>query len=146
MKNLLGKFHAESMPVLGLAQQVFPYKKSGTCSMVRICCHNTYNNFFIISSFLILYTKNFKFFFFNSSKSQCNFFKWDGKETKILHLLFHRIWKSNYNQVLNSVFCRGKNLINSNSLPLWHAPILGLNNFYSYRDHSHFCTNSYWWV
>ena len=22
-----------------------------------------------------------------------NFFKWDGKETKILHLLFHRIWK-----------------------------------------------------
>jgi hypothetical protein len=43
MKNLLGKFHAESMPVLGLAQQVFPYKKSGTCSMVRICCHNTYN-------------------------------------------------------------------------------------------------------
>ena len=43
MKNLLGKFHAESMPVLGLAQQAFPYKKSGTCSMVRICCHNTYN-------------------------------------------------------------------------------------------------------
>ena len=24
-----------------------------------------------------------------------NFFKWDGKETKILHLLFHRIWKKN---------------------------------------------------
>ena len=22
-----------------------------------------------------------------------NFFKWDGKENKILHLLFHRIWK-----------------------------------------------------
>ena len=23
-----------------------------------------------------------------------NFFKWDGKETKISHLLFHRIWKN----------------------------------------------------
>ena len=23
-----------------------------------------------------------------------NFFKWDGKETKILHLFFHRIWKN----------------------------------------------------
>ena len=25
---------------------------------------------------------------------KCNFFKWEGKETKILHLLFHRIWKN----------------------------------------------------
>ena len=25
-----------------------------------------------------------------------NFFKWDGKENKILHLLFHRIWKNLY--------------------------------------------------
>ena len=24
---------------------------------------------------------------------ECNFFKWDGKVTKISHLLFHRIWK-----------------------------------------------------
>ena len=29
----------------------------------------------------------------NLSK-ECNFFKWDGKETKLLHLLFHRIWKN----------------------------------------------------
>ena len=28
-----------------------------------------------------------------------NFFKWDGKETKILHLLFHRIWKNNIPRV-----------------------------------------------
>ena len=62
---------------------------------------------------------------------------------KPLCLSFLPCRNSNYNQVLNSVFCRGKNLINSNSLPLWHAPISGLNNFYSYRDHSHFCTNSY---
>ena len=25
-----------------------------------------------------------------------NFFKWDGKVTKISHLLFHRIWKNNF--------------------------------------------------
>ena len=41
--------------------------------------------------------KNPKFNF--SSQNLCierNFFKWDGKETKILHLLFHRIWKNIY--------------------------------------------------
>ena len=34
-----------------------------------------------------------------------NFFKWDGKEAKILHLLFHRIWK-NYlsNWILNPCY------------------------------------------
>ena len=30
-----------------------------------------------------------------STAHQCNFFKWDGKITKIWHLIFHRIWKKN---------------------------------------------------
>ena len=38
--------------------------------------------------------KNPQFNFSSQNLSiECNFFKWDGKETKILHLLFHRIWK-----------------------------------------------------
>ena len=38
--------------------------------------------------------KNLQFNFSSQNLSiKHNFFKWDGKETKILHLLFHRIWK-----------------------------------------------------
>ena len=38
--------------------------------------------------------KNPQFNFSSQNLSiERNFFKWDGKETKILHLLFHRIWK-----------------------------------------------------
>ena len=38
--------------------------------------------------------KNPQFNFASQNLSiERNFFKWDGKETKILHLLFHRIWK-----------------------------------------------------
>ena len=34
-----------------------------------------------------------------------NFFKWDGKVTKIWHLLFHRIWKNKFSNVhqMNSI-------------------------------------------
>ena len=38
--------------------------------------------------------KNLQFNFSCQDLSiECNFFKWHGKVTKILHLLFHRIWK-----------------------------------------------------
>ena len=38
--------------------------------------------------------KNPQFKFSSQNLSiELNFFKWDGKKTKILHLLFHRIWK-----------------------------------------------------
>ena len=38
--------------------------------------------------------KNPQFNFSSQNLSiERNFFKWDGKETKISHLLFHRIWK-----------------------------------------------------
>ena len=38
--------------------------------------------------------KNPQFNFLSQNLSiERNFFKWDGKETKILRLLFHRIWK-----------------------------------------------------
>ena len=38
--------------------------------------------------------KNPQFNFSSQNLSiEPNFFKWDGKETKISHLLFHRIWK-----------------------------------------------------
>ena len=38
--------------------------------------------------------KNPQFNFSSENLSvQCNFFKWDGKVTKIWHQLFHRIWK-----------------------------------------------------
>ena len=38
--------------------------------------------------------KNPQFNFLSQNLSiERNFFKWDGKETKISHLLFHRIWK-----------------------------------------------------
>ena len=39
--------------------------------------------------------KNLQFNFSSQDLSiERNFFKWDGKVTKILHLLFHRIWKN----------------------------------------------------
>ena len=39
--------------------------------------------------------KNPQFNFSSQNLSiECNFSKWDGKETKLLHLLFHRIWKN----------------------------------------------------
>ena len=39
--------------------------------------------------------KNPQFNFSSQNLSiERNFFKWDGKETKISHLLFHRIWKN----------------------------------------------------
>ena len=37
-----------------------------------------------------------------------DFFKLDGKETKISHLLFHRIWK---NQLITVLFCFNKNFM-----------------------------------
>ena len=38
--------------------------------------------------------KNSQFNFSSQNLSiECNFFKWDGKVTKIKHLLFHRIWE-----------------------------------------------------
>ena len=41
--------------------------------------------------------KNPQFNFSSQNLSiERNFFKWDGKETKILHLLFHRIWKKKF--------------------------------------------------
>ena len=41
--------------------------------------------------------KNPQFNFSSQNLSiEHNFFKWDGKETKILHLLFHRIWKNRF--------------------------------------------------
>ena len=41
--------------------------------------------------------KNLQFNFSSQNFSlERNFFKWDGKVTKIWHLLFHRIWKNNY--------------------------------------------------
>ena len=43
--------------------------------------------------------KNPQFNFSNQNLSiERNFFKWDGKETKKLHLLFHRIWKIKSNR------------------------------------------------
>ena len=41
--------------------------------------------------------KNLLFNFSSQNISiECNFFKWDGKVTKISHLLFHRIWKNDF--------------------------------------------------
>ena len=41
--------------------------------------------------------KNPQFDFLSQNFSiERNFFAWDGKETKILHLLFHRIWKKEF--------------------------------------------------
>ena len=57
--------------------------------------------------------KNPQFNFLSQNLSiERNFFKWDGKETKLLHLLFHRIWKKSYldllcpscNMILISIF------------------------------------------
>ena len=42
--------------------------------------------------------KNSQFNFSTQDLSiELNFFKWDGNVTKILHLLFHRIWKKTFN-------------------------------------------------
>ena len=52
-----------------------------------------------------------------------NFFKWDGKETKILHLLFHRIWKkiflSFFNLFLNTPTLRSQNKLIKIAIPLF---------------------------
>ena len=56
-------------------------------------------NFDLKSCFVMFFLewnewKNPQFNFSRQNLSiERNFFKWDGKETKISHLLFHRIWK-----------------------------------------------------
>ena len=66
-------------------------------------CGNSYFlhwNFDWKSCFVVFFLewnewKNPQFNFSSQNLSiERNFFKWDGKETKILHLLFHRIWKN----------------------------------------------------
>ena len=62
----------------------------------------------------IFYTESFVVFFFTSEKNpqfnfssqnpvgiERNFFKWDGKVTKIWHILFHRIFGKNIMLVLS---------------------------------------------
>ena len=62
-------------------------------------CKNSYFldwNFDWKSCFVVFFLdwKNPQFNFSSQNLSiERNFFKWDGKETEILHLLFHRIWK-----------------------------------------------------
>ena len=53
--------------------------------------------------------KNPQFNFSSQNLSiERNFFKWDGKETKISHLLFHRIWKIMY--VVRSIIWSKSNI------------------------------------
>ena len=58
-------------------------------------------NFYKKSCFVVFFHewnewKNLQFNFSSQNliSIERNFFKWDGKVTKILHLLFHRIWKN----------------------------------------------------
>ena len=61
-----------------------------------------YWNFAWKSCFVVFFLKwnewkNPQFNFSSQNLSiERNFFKWDGKETKILHLHFHRFWKNSF--------------------------------------------------
>ena len=87
--------HSRKSPTKQLFQSKFTYFYLWVCNSYFL-----YWNFDWKSCFVLFFLewnewKNPQFNFSSQNLSkECNFFKWDGKETKISYLLFHRIWKN----------------------------------------------------